>query len=681
MTVESATRITKTICNLCPTRCGIDVHVENGKIVKIEGMPEHPFRQPCVKAQAIIEWVYHPERVTEPMKKVNGKWQQISWDDALDFIADKLRNIKERDGARAFAVHLGFPFIGAPLSKIMQRFCDAYGSPNFTTGSSICYWSRGLAHSLTFNHNISPLSPSYAGTRCNLLWGDNPNESTHLQVFGINNATKNGAKLIVIDPRVTPLARQADIHARIRPGTDSALALGMLNVIIGEGLYDKEFTEAWTYGFDRLAEHVKQYTPEKVAEITWIPADTIRDIARMYATNSPACISQGVALDHCTNGFQTNRALSCLIAICGNFDVPGGNTFTTALNQKELRLNDDISGEIGAAYPLFTRFLEESSSAPITSAILTGKPYPIKALVINGSNPAVTWPETSKVRQALEKLELLVVMDIFMNETAELADVFLPAATFLESTVLKDYAPTSLAAIVMAEQSIEPVGNTWSDSKFWIELARRMGYGELFPWSTDEDLYTTLLEPTDFTVDQFKGKPIIFHHPKEERRYLKEGFHTPSGKVELYSETIAQYGYDPLPTYHEPEESPISKPELVKEYPLILISGPRVRFYIHSQLRNVAAMRKHHPDPLVQLHPDTAENLGITDGDNVKVETARGNVKMKAQITPDILPQVVCIPHGWGGEANANRLTIDGEMDPVTGFPAFKSMLCRVIKA
>jgi len=645
-------------------------------------MSEHPFRQPCVKAQAIVDWVYSPERVTEPMRKINGRWQQVSWDEALDFIADKLKSIKEKDGARSMAVHLGFPFIGAPLSKVMNRFCDVYGSPNFTTGSSICYWSRGLAQSITFNHQLSPLSPSYAGTQCNLLWGDNPNESTHLQVVGINHTRKQGAKLVVIDPRVTPLAGQADIHAQIRPGTDSALALGLLNVVIAEELYDKEFVEKWTYGFKRLAEHVKQYPPEKMAEITWIPADTIREIARMYATNTPSCVTQGVALDHCTNGIQTNRAISCLIAICGNFDVPGGNGYTTALSQDNLRLKDDITGEIGAAYPIFTRFLQESSSAPITNAILTGQPYPIKALVINGCNAALTWPETGKARRAFEKLELLVVMDMFMNETAELAHVFLPAASFLESTVLKDYAPTSLALAVLTQQSIEPLGNSWPDWKFWVELGRRMGYAEQFPWDTDDELYATLLAPTDYTVEQFKERAgVVFHHGKEERRYLKEGFNTPSGKAELYSDVMAQYGYDPMPTYNEPAESPVSRPDLAREYPFILISGPRVRYYIHSQLRNVEVMRKHHPDPLAQLHPDTAQKLGITDGDTVKVETARGEVRMKAEVTLDILPQVVCIPHGWDGEANANWLTSDDGMDPISGFPAFKSMLCRVSKA
>lgn len=681
MTAQTKTKVGKTLCNMCGTRCGLNVYVEDGKIIKVEGMPEHPFRQLCIKSRAIIDWVYSKERVTKPMRKVNGKWQAVSWDKALDFIANKLGSMKEKDGASSLVVHLGFPFIGTAAAKLARRFCDAYGSPNFTTGSSICFWARGIAQSITFNHNTAPLSRTYRGTRCHLVWGNNPAESSVPQLAAINNTRKEGAKLIVIDPQLTSLAKQADIYAQLRPGTDTALALGILNVVIDEELYDREFVERWTYGFDKLAEHVKQYPPEKVADITWVSPDTIRSIAHMYATSKPACITQGVALDHCTNGVQTSRAISCLIAICGNCDIAGGNTFSPPLEQRNLRLSEGITGEIGAAYPLFSRFVQQSSSAPVTNAILTGKPYPVKALIINGSNVALTWPETTKVKQALARLELLVVIDMFLNETAQMADVFLPAASFVESSVLKDYAPSRLPLVVLSQQVIEPLGNSWPDWKFWLELGKRMGYTEYFPWNTDDELYSTLLEPTGLTVEQLKEKPGgILHHRQEERLYLVNGFHTPSGKVELYSELMEQCGYDPLPTYHEPAESPVSKPNLAKEYPLILITGPRVGVYVHSQLRNVEVMRKHHPEPLAQIHPDTAKALGIANGDMVKVETRRGSVEMKAQLTPDILPRVVSIPHGWANKANANLLTTDEEMDPISGFPAFKSMLCRVSK-
>jgi len=681
MALETATKVAKTICNLCVMRCGLDVSIENDRIVKVEGMAEHPFRHPCVKAQAIIDWVYNKERITEPMRKVKGKWQQVSWDEALGFIADKLKTIKEKDGARSLVVHLGFPFIGAPLEKLARRFCEVYGSPNFTTGGSLCFCARMIGQSITFNHYTMVLSPDYHGTQCNLVWGMNPAESSLMQTAAINASRKQGAKLVVIDPRVIPLAKQADIHAQIRPGTDTALALGLLNVVIGERLYDREFVERWTYGFDKLAEHVKHYSPEKVAEITWVPADSIANIARMYATSKPACITQGVALDHCTNGIQTSRALACLIAICGNYDVPGGSTFSRTLKQRSLRLSKELTGEVGASYPLFSRFIRESSSAPVTDAILEGKPYPVKALIINGSNIVQTWPETKKVKQAFEQLDLSVVMDMFMNETAQMADVFLPAASFVESTVFKDYAPVSLPMVVLSEQAVKPLGNSWPDWKFWVELGRKMGREEHFPWETDDELYATLLEPANLSVQQLKERPGgTFHHDREQQRYLAEGFHTPSGKVELYSELMEQYGYDPLPTHHEPAESPISKPDLVKEYPLVLITGAKVGGYTHSQLRNVEVMRKRHPEPLVSIHPDTAKRLGMAEGDMAEVKTSRGRVLMKTHVTPDIHPNVVSLPHGWGKDANANLLTSSQEMDPISGFPAFKSMLCCISK-
>jgi anaerobic selenocysteine-containing dehydrogenase len=681
MTDESAIRVAKTICNLCPTRCGLDIYVDKERIVKVKGMQEHPFGHPCIKSQAIIDWIYHKDRVTEPMKKVNGEFRQVSWDNALGFIADKLKDIKEKDGARSMVVHLGFPFIGTTIERLSRRFCQVYESPNFTTGASLCFCARMLAQSITFNHNTMVLSPSYHGSQCHVLWGLNPTESGHLQAAAVSRARKEGAKLIVVDPRVIPLAKQADIHAQIRPGTDTALALGMMNVIISEGLYDKEFVEEWTHGFKELTEHVKNYRPDKVAEITWIPAETIKNMARMYATSKPACISQGVALDHSTNGIQNSRALACLIAICGNYDIPGGSTYSRTLRQRSLQVSKVITGEIGAEYPLFSRFIHESSSAPVTNAILQGKPYPIKALIINGSNTVLTWPETEQVRRAYGQLDLMVVMDMFMNETAEMADIFLPAASFVESTTLKDYAPVSLPMAVLTGEVIKPLGNSWPDWKFWVELGRRMGYDDYFPWNTDDELYDTLLEPSGVTANQLKEKPGgLFHHDREKQRYLKEGFHTPSGKVELYSGIMEEHGYDPLPTYHEPSESPISTPDLAKEYPLILISGPRVRVYTHSQFHNVEVMRKKHPEPLAQINPDVAKGLGIVEGDEVIVETKRGNAEMKAQLTPDILPGVVNIPHGWGYNANANLLTSSKNMDPISGFPAFKSMMCRMAK-
>lgn len=675
------TGIGKTICNLCLTRCGLNVKVKNGRIIGVEAMPEHPVHQVCLKSQAIADLVYHKDRITEPMLKINGKWHIVSWDEALDFIAGKLTRMTDKYGARSLAVHLGFPLIGTASLLLAQRFFDAFESPNFTTGSSLCSWAEGMAQSITFNHNAVFLSPSFCGSKCVIVWGFNPTESSLFHLAGINQSRKEGAKLVVIDPRRIPLAVQADIHAQIRPGTDAALALGMLNVIIGEQLYDKEFVSRWTSGFDQLEEHVRQYPPEKVAEITWVSADSVRSMARMYAAHHPACIVQGVALDHSTNGIQTSRAISCLIALCGNYDAIGGNLPCTPLRQKNMRLRKGTSGEIGASFPLFSQIVGESSSAPMVNAILSGNPYPIKALIINGSNIRLIWPETKKVERALKELELLVVMDMFLNETANLANVFLPASSFVESTMLKDYASKNFPLVVLSQKVIEPLGSSLPDWKFWVALARKMGYTLDFPWETDDELYRDLLGPSGITLEQLKEAPGgVFYDRSKERQYLEQGFHTPSGKAEIYSELMARHGYDPLPTYHEPAESPVSRPRLVKKYPFILITGPRVGVYTHSQLRNIESMRRLHPEPLAQIHPHTARKVGVADRDLIEIETKRGKAEMKVQLTPDILPGVVCLPHGWSSKANANLLTSLDELDPVSGFPAFKSMLCRITK-
>ena len=678
----SAEKIVKTVCNMCPNCCGIDVHVRDGKITRIVGMKEHPFRTLCVKARGIIDWVYSKERITSPLRKANGKWRKISWDEAFGVIADKLSRVREEYGAKALVVYLGQLFTATHVERMASRFCSIYGTPNYTTGASICFAARVIGHSLTFNHNTIAMIPSFQDTECILVWGSSPPQSSLLAAAAVLSAKKRGAKLIVIDPRSTSLAKKADIYAQIRPGTDCALALGLLNVIISEELYDKPFVDEWTVGFEKLVGHVENYTPEKVSEITWIPAETIRNIARVYATNKPATILQGVSLDHCTNGVQTSRAIATLVAVTGNFDMPGGNTYCSPLRQKSLRIKGKVSvtEAIGAEYPLFSRFIRETTSIPVADAIISGKPYPVKALMVQGSNPILTWPNTNKLKKAFEELELLVVIDIFMTKTAELADIILPAATFLEEKVLKDCFYTGLPLIVRGDKAIDPPGNCLSDWKIWSELGRNMGFEEYFPWKDEDELFEYLLEPTNITLDQLRKSPGgVFYWPREQKRYLKEGFNTPSGKLEIYSKIMEQHGYDPMPTFREPAESAVSKPDLVEKYPLVLISGARINVFTHSQHRNVPVLRKQQPEPLIEINAQTAKDLGVDDGDLVTVESPRGSIKLKAKVTQDIHPRVVSIQHGWS-EANVNMLTDDEARDPISCYPGLKSVLCRVVK-
>jgi anaerobic selenocysteine-containing dehydrogenase len=673
---QSDSRTAKTVCRLCQSSCGIDAHLEDGKLVRVSAMKEHPVHRLCVKASAIPDWIYSPRRTVHPLKKVNGKWHQTSWDDALGIIAAKLGELKAEYGAKSLVVHLGEPLVGTAVPRLAVRFCSLFGTPNYTSGASLCFIAKAIGHGLCIARRIFPLAPSYPKTKCVVVWGRNPGQSKIGEEFDVLAAQKRGAKLIVVDPRATSLAKKADLHIRIRPGTDCALALALTNVIIAEGWYDKEFVEKWTLGFNKLQKHVGSYSPEAVAGITRVPAAKIRQFAKIYATTRPAIITQGVSLDHCINGVQNSRAIAVLIAITGNIDVAGGNTYDFPLPQTSLRVKGRVNIEevIGADYPIFNKFVGETTAMPVPDAILTGKPYPVKALIVQGCNPVLTWPDSHKVVRALEKLDLLVVSDLFFTETAEMADIFLPAAAFLEGKLIMDYATKGIPLLIMGQKAIEPPGEAKEDWQLWVELGRKMGYADYFPWRDSDELFSYLLQPSGITLEQLKQKPggVFYGDYDHRRKYEERGFDTPSGKLEIFSPTLASYGYDPLPTF-----TPIEEPS--PDYPFTLISGTRTIAYTHSQYRDIKRLKKLVPEPLVEINTVDASKLGITDGEILVVESARGSITLKARVTSDIPPTVISLQHGWR-EANANLLTDNQPHDPISGYPAFKTTLCRVRK-
>jgi len=317
----------------------------------------------------------------------------------------------------------------------------------------------------------------------------------------------------------------------------------------------------------------------------------------------------------------------------------------------------------------------------LADTLLTSKPYPVKAMIVAGSNPVLTWPNTNKFKEALGKLDFLVVMDLFMTETAKMADMVLPADSFLERSGLINMYAAAALPYVMLRKKVVQIGECWSDLKFWLELAKRMGYGEHFPWKDEEELFDYLLEPANMTVKYLnEEKPEgLFYTDLNYKWYEKKGIRTPSGKIELYSTGMEKLGYNPLPIHIEPQESPVSTPDLAGEYPLILTTGARVLGNVHSQLRNIPRLRRRYPEPLVEIHPDSAARYGIEDGKMAIVETKRGYIEIKALVTGDILPGVVNIPHGWD-EANVNILTDEAPADTVVGNPALKALLCRMRK-
>jgi anaerobic selenocysteine-containing dehydrogenase len=675
-----------TSCGMCTNECGINVHIENGKIVNVEGWTEHPHSRGrvCVKARQIPMHVYHDSRLKYPMRKEKDEWQRISWDETLTTIATKLKEGKERYGAASFGV-----LVGEPVCVIWQlglgliwRFCDVYGTPARFSANELCFIPNVFAQFATFGYLGVP---DVENSNCIIVWGDNPHMCAHVTASQILNARARGAKLIVIDPRRIPLAQQADMHLQPRPGTDAILALAMINIIISEGLYDKEFVRDWTVGFDKLAEHVKQYTPEEAEQVSGVATEGIKKTARIFAATKPACIQLGNKINQTRSGFQYSRAVAILYALTGNIDVPGGVLRGSSLHTGSARLPDlveDLSHVGQKQYQIYTKigrgWVGDGCMTNWGDLVLN-EPQQLRNVIVSGANPAITWPNTTKVRRAFDNLDLLVVMDVFMTATAEMADIVLPASTFLE----KLGGLTNNAGWVLRRPIIEPQWESWSDCKFWLALARRMGYEQYFPWHDDEETFDCFLEPTGLTVKRMlEVHPDGFIQPRVmpgEQRYKDKGFRTPSGKVELYSEQLKEIGHEPLPIYLEPKESPISTPELFNEFPLILTTGTRELEWWHSQHRHLEGLRRRNPQPMAEIHPDTADKHGISDGELMVVETRTGSLEIKAKVTEDIIPGMVSVPHAWA-EAPENVLTDDMPADPVSGFPAFTSLLCRVRK-
>jgi anaerobic selenocysteine-containing dehydrogenase len=485
----------------------------------------------------------------------------------------------------------------------------------------------------------------------------------------------------------------------------------MIHIIIQAGLFDKEFAAKWCHGFDRLRDHVRSFTPERVAEITWIPADLIRKAATLYATTKPAAFHHRVAVEHNINSSQTLRAFNILIALTGNIDVKGGNLISQPVDgylrghaiyagvDSRFRLDPEVEKKrIGyEEYPLITgggpiRAFTFVPAPLSVQAMLEGKPYPIKALYCAGGNPMVNQQNVKRVRKALKNLDLLVVADFFMNPTAELADYVLPVTSWLERDECCDVM--YLDGIASRQKVLEPPLDCWDDMKITVELVKRIPWADrrFVPWDNADEFNEFRVRGVGLSFEEFKKKGYVTV-PHRYKKYEESGFKTPTGKVELYSTIFEQLGYDPLPSYKEPPESPVSTPELFKDYPLILISGGRYIAYFHSEGRQIPRLRKLVPDPLIQIHPDTAKRHGIQDGDWVWVETPKvegERVRLKAKTTTIIDPRVVHADHGWWfpekpapehGCFDSNISVVlndDPPRDPICCSVPTRGTLCRI---
>ena len=783
-------------CALCISRCGSIAVVEAGRFVALEPDPSHPTGQAlCAKGRAAPELVYHPDRLLYPLMRTRPKgdtdpgWERIGWDEALDLTAASLRQLAERHGPESVV----FSQVSASTSAIVdsaawiQRLMRAFGSPNLCNSMELCGWGRTYATRFAYGIGMgvtgTPM-PDLENAGCILYWGYNPSVARLSHATATVAALRRGARLIVVDPRRAGLASKADLWLQVRPGCDAALALGIANIMIERGWYDRAFVRDWTNGpllvrsdngrllteadlspegsprayvaldvvtgrplaydpsrrryerdgadpalfgeytletprgaiacrpaFELCAEACRRYSPEAVEAICGVERDQVEHAARLLWESRPVAHYAWSGVEQQTNTTQIFRAISLLYALTGSFDAPGGNVLFPAVPSRnvageDIRSADQLAPALGRAdRPLGpSRWGGGVTTDEVYRAILEQQPYAVRGLVGFGANLLLAHADVQRGRRALAALDFYVHADLFMNPTAELADVVLPVATPFEREGLKlgfDISPAAQSLVQLRRPVVEPRGEARSDTEIVFDLACRLGFGAHF-WDGDvEAAYRHQLAPSGVSLEALREHsggvrvPLETRYRKyaEEKDGVPRGFATPTGKVELYSETLLEHGYPPLPEHQEPLVSPRSRPDLAERYPLILTCAKNAQF-CESQHRGLPSPRRRAPDPEVELHPAAAAERGILAGDWVAVESPDGAMRARARLNNTLHPRVACGEHGWWQAcpeigapafdpfspdgANFNLLIGNAAIDPVSGSVPHRAYLCQI---
>ncbi len=802
MTDRANVQRVRCYCGLCIARCGAVAVVEDGRFAGLEPDPAHPTGQAlCAKGRAAPELVYHPERLTHPLRRTRPKgepdpgWERITWDEALDLTAAAMRRIADQDGPEAVAFSLSSPSTTAIADSngYIRRLMNAFGTPNACASIEVCGWGRGYATRYTFGVGSVALGGGFgamadiANSGCLILWGYNPSTSRLTHATAAIEAMKRGMKLIVVDPRLAGLANKADVWLRVRPGTDGALALGVANLMLQRGWYDRDFIRRWSNGpllvradngrllrecdlaangegrrffawdtvaerlvtydaaagsydgedanlaldgerrvatphgdvvcrpaFDLYAAMCRRYPPEAVEAICWIPPAQLEEAARLIWHERPTSYYAWSGHEQHANVTQTARAMSLLYALTGCFDAPGGNVLmpgpsSIAITGEDLSAAKRLAPAVGfAERPLGPARWNYVTSGDLYRAILDAEPYKIRGLIGFGANLLLSHADGGYGRKALAALDFYAHADLFMNPTAELADVVLPVASAFEREALKIGFEISAAAqsLVQFRQAVAPPpGEARPDTDFVFDLACRLGLGAQFWDGNVEAAYRHQLGPTGITIEQLRAAPggmrvpLATHyakHAKSDANGDPRGFATPSRKIELYSETFLDHGYAPLPDFEEPRIGPVARPDLTARFPLVLTNA-KPTLFCQSQHRALPSLRKRALYPEVQLHPEAAQARRIGNGDWVSIETPDGSVRARARLNEDLDPRVVVGEHGWWqscaeigapgydpfGPDGANLNLIIGRdvLDPVSGTPSQRAYLCEIRRA
>lgn len=783
-------------CAMCVSRCGATAVIENGRFAALEPDPSHPTGKAlCAKGRAAPELVYHSDRLLYPLKRTRPKgdpdpgWQRIGWDEALDLTAANLRRIAQEHGTESVVFSVVSPSTSASDDSVpwITRLMNAFGTPNLCGAMELCGWGRYQATQYTFGAAVpGAYMPDLQNAGCILFWGYNPNVARMAHTTATVEATKRGARLIVVDPRRTGPAKKADVWLQVRPGTDAALALGLTHLMIERGWYDQGFIRDWTNGpllvredngrwlthadlstdgsagvyvawneasggpilydpatgyagkaaecalfgtfavetqggvvicrpaFELVAESCRSYPPERVEAICGIDADLVVRAARMLWEARPVAYYAWSGVEMQTNSTQIARAIAQLYTLTGSFDAPGGNVlFGTVPAANVMGFGLLPAGQRALALGLHERPLGPSRWGFVTSdelyrGILEQQPYGVHGLVGFGANLLLAHADALRGREALKALDFYVHIDLFMNPTAELADIVLPAASAFEREALKvgfEGSAEAAARVQLRRRVAEPRGECRSDTEIVFDLACRLGLGDHF-WGGDIDAaYRHQLGPSGISLETLRAQPggvqmgpLTRYRKFAERgdNGIARGFETPTRKIELYSQTMLEHGCPPLPEYVEPALSPVSRPDLAERYPLILTCAKNALF-CETQHRALPSLRRQAMDPEVELHPAAAAERGIAPGEWVRVETPDGSIRARARLNDSLQPDVVCGQHGWwqacpeiGAQgydpfssdgANFNLLIGNEQIDPVSGSVPHRSYLCQIRRA
>lgn len=707
----------------CHDGCGVLLYTDKeDKLVKIEGDPENPYNNGrlCVRCLDLKSVVYHKDRLTHPMKrdpKDRGKdiWERTTWDEAFDLIETKFNKIRDQHGAESIGFAQG---TGRDIAAYISRLSWSYGSPNFmsifsgiacyaprvagcfaTTGS---FWVADCSQQFADRYN----NPEWKAPETMFVWGNYPLKSNSDGFYGhwVIDCMKRGTKIVMVDPKTTWLSARSEVHLPVRPGTDAALALAMLNVIITEDLYDHDFVDRWCYGFDEFKERVLEYSVEDMAKSTWVSEERIREAARLLASSKPATLQWGVAVDMTKEALPAGQAIMALFQITGNVDIPGGVIAPPEILSyaggwgRELISDEQKAKRLGLdRYGLLNQGFQLAQPDVFVETLETGEPYEIHGLWLQTHNVlSCMGADPKKLYDLSKDLDFVVCVDLFKTPTImALGDVVLPAATFPERDGIRIGDGCQRGEAI---NKVVQVGECKSDMEINLELGKRWN-PDGWPWDNVEDMFSYMVTPTGMTFDELrKNAPAYmpFSYKRHETGKLrgdgKPGFNTVTGRIELWSNYYNQIGLDPLPYFEEPAPGPLSTPELLDEYPLVLTTGARNWSLFHSEHRQVDRLRALHPDPIIQIHSQVAQDYGFVEGDWVWMENPLGRAKRKVRIVELFDPRIVACDHGWWlpegdpekfydvFDLNCNNLVPWGQQGK-SGFGAnYKTTLCKLYK-